>query len=71
MAREEVPSHTATGEEQSQVLKNGSHLLPPSTVGCVDGACNNTLPVAHVVADILGRKFNCLIDLGSTGNFVS
>ena len=25
----------------------------------------------HVVADILDRKFNCLIDSGSTGNFVS
>ena len=60
-----------TEEEQSQVLETRSHLLPPLTVGCVDGACNNTLQVVHVVADILGRKFNCLIDSGSTRNFVS
>ena len=59
------------GEEQSQVLETRSHLLPLPIVGCVDGACNNMLPIMHVVADILGRKFNCLIDLGSTGNFVS
>ena len=54
VAREEVPSRETTGEGQSQVLETRSHPLPPSTVGCVDGACNNTLPIVHVVADILG-----------------
>ena len=54
-----------------QVPKQITSPPSPSTVGCVDGACNNTLPLLELQGLIHKKAVMALVDSGSTGNYLS